>query len=214
MKEKRTKIDSYHLVDFTEYGPDDAKETILLLHGYGEKAETIFRKLSSVLPSDVKIICPNGPFPMPKKTDEGFKMSYAWYFFDPIREQFFIDYDLPATLLQKFIKTQDLDQLPLTIIGYSQGGYLAPFVGQKLSNTTHVIGINCRFRYDMMNSEINFRLDAIHGAADNLVDPVKAHKSFNILKNKGIKGEFHIIEGEGHTLSNPIKKCLAKIIGS
>jgi len=213
MNENRAKINGYHLVDFIDEGPTDAKKLILLLHGYGEKAKTIFKNLRSMLPKDHRVICPNGPFPMPKKTNEGFKMSYAWYFFDPITEQFFIDYDLPATLLHSFMVSQGLDQLPLTIIGYSQGGYLAPFVGQKLKNTTHVVGINCRFRYDMMNTTVNFKLDAIHGEKDELVDPVKAQKSFNILKKRGIKGEFYGIVGEGHTISPPVKKCLEKILG-
>jgi len=212
MNEARTKIDSYHLVDFLESGPDDFKKIYLLLHGYGERAKTIFRKLKSELPEDCKIICPNGPFPMPKKTNEGFKMSFAWYFFDPITEKFFIDYDLPATLLQNFMREKGCDKLPLTIIGYSQGGYLAPFVGQKLPNTTHVVGINCRFRYDMLGTQINFKLDAIHGLSDDMVDPFKARESFNVLKNRGIRGKFYEIEGEGHALSPLIKECLVKII--
>ena len=214
MKINREKVNGYHLVDYIDEGPVDAEKIILLLHGYGERSNTIFKKLKSELPGDHRIICPNGPFPMPKKTENGFKMSYAWYFFDPVTEQFFIDYDLPATLLQNFMVSKGFDHLPLTIIGYSQGGYLAPFVGQKLSNTTHVVGINCRFRYDMMGSTINYKLDAIHGKKDDLVDPVKAQESFNVLTKRGIKGEFYIIEGEGHGISPQIKNCLAKIIGS
>ena len=213
MKEKRAKVNAYHLVDFIDEGPVDAEKVILLLHGYGERSKTIYKKLKSELPADQRIICPNGPFPMPKKTDDGFKMSYAWYYFDPITEQFFIDYDLPATLLQNFMISNGFDKLPLTIIGYSQGGYLAPFVGQKLKNTKQVVGINCRFRYDMLGPTLNYKLDAIHGQKDELVDPVKAQESFNVLRNRGIKGEFYMVEEEGHPISPPIKKVLAKLIG-
>lgn len=213
MKENRVKISGYHLVDFLESGPDDAKKIILLLHGYGERGKTIFKKLKSVLPGDAKIICPNGPFPMPKKTNDGFKMSYAWYFFDPITEKFFIDYDLPAYLLEQFFKAKGYDKLPLTIIGYSQGGYLAPFVGQRLEQTSHVVGINCRFRHDMLKNNFAFRLDAINGSIDDLVDPDQAEKSFYVLKKKGINGEFYKIDGEGHEITPPIKENLAKIIG-
>ena len=212
METTRIKVPSFHLVDFITNRCPNPKKVILLLHGYGERGQKIYKRLIDYLPKDVLIISPNGPFPLPVKTEEGFKLSFAWYFYDNIKEQFFIDYDLPSELLMNFYIQLNLPNLPLTIIGYSQGGYLAPFVGEKISQTSHVIGINCRFRYDKLKESLDFKLDGIHGKNDKTVDPLAALKSFEILKNRGVNGKFYFIENEGHHLNEPFKEKIKELI--
>lgn len=214
METTRVKVPSYHLVDFIKNECSNPKRVILLLHGYGEKGQKIFKRLIDYLPHDSLVIAPNGPFPLPAKTDEGYKLSFAWYFFDPIREKFFIDYDLPSELLKNFYPQFKLPDLPLIIIGYSQGGYLAPFVGEKIPQTKHVIGINCRFRYDKLGQNLKFILDGIHGKNDLVVDPQRALESFEVLKKRGTKGNFYFIENEAHLLSEPIKKKVQELLKS
>lgn len=212
METTRIKVPSFHLVDYIKNDCPNPKRVILLLHGYGEKAQKIFKRLIEYLPKDSLVIAPNGPFPLPVKTEDGYKLSFAWYFFDPIKDKFFIDYELPSELLKNFYQQLDLPNLPLTIIGYSQGGYLSPLVGAKIPQTNHVIGINCRFRYDKLENGINFKLDGIHGKLDEVVDPNRAKESFEILKKRGIKGNFYFIENEGHLLSEPIKEKIQELL--
>lgn len=198
---KREKIECYHYADFLLEHPKGAKEVYLLLHGFGETAKVISKRIKKVLPKDQIILSPNGFFPIPQRTEEGFKMGYAWYFFDPVKHIYYIDYDVPATFLENLLKKLNIDNLPLTIIGYSQGGYLAPFVGQKLNSTKHVIGINCNYKYEMYEYPVNFRIDALNGMKDDMVDPFNAQKSFEKLKEKGIEGSFFGLEEEDHRLS-------------
>jgi predicted esterase len=212
METTRIKVPSFHLVDYIKNDCPNPKRVILLLHGYGEKAQKIFKRLIEYLPEDSLVIAPNGPFPLPVKTEDGYKLSFAWYFFDPIKDKFFIDYELPSELLKNFYQKLELPNLPLTIIGYSQGGYLAPLVGAKIPQTNHVIGINCRFRYDKLGQDINFKLDGIHGKSDDVVDPIRALESFEILKKRGIKGNFYYIENQGHLLTEPIKEKIQELL--
>lgn len=212
METTRIKVQSFHLVDFIKNDCPDPKRIIMLLHGYGEKAQKIFKRLIDYLPQETLVIAPNGPFPLPIKTEDAYKLSFAWYFFDPIKERFFIDYDLPSELLKNFHQQLNLPHLPLTIIGYSQGGYLAPFVGEKIPQTTHVIGINCRFRYDKLGKDLQFMLNGIHGKNDSVVDPQRALDSFEILKKRGVVGNFYFIENEGHLLTDPIKEKIRELV--
>ena len=66
-----------------------------------------------------------------------------------------------ATALSDFLfntlKNLNLLNKELFIIGYSQGGYLAPFVGLKCPNTSAVIGINCNYKTEFFNQKINFK---------------------------------------------------------
>jgi len=119
METTRIKVPSFHLVDYIKNDCPNPKRVILLLHGYGEKAQKIFKRLIEYLPKDSLVIAPNGPFPLPVKTEDGYKLSFAWYFFDPIKDKFFIDYELPSELLKNFYQQLDLPDLPLTIIGRS-----------------------------------------------------------------------------------------------
>ena len=103
--------------------------------------------------------------------------------------------------------------MPLTIIGYSQGGYLAPFVGEKIPQTKHVIGVNCRFRFDKLPDKLNFKIDGIHGEQDENVDPLRAKESFGVLKDRGASGGFYIVEKEGHRLTLPFKEKIRQLLG-
>ena len=212
METTRIKVPSFHLVDYIKNDCPNPKRVILLLHGYGEKAQKIFKRLIGYLPEGSLVIAPNGPFPLPVKAEDSYKISFAWYFFDPIKDKFFIDYELPSELLKNFYQQLNLPNLPLTIIGYSQGGYLAPLVGEKIPQTSHVIGINCRFRYDKLKEVPNFKLDGIHGKNDIVVDPSRALESFEILKKRGLRGNFYLLENEGHLLSEPFKEKIKELL--
>ncbi len=209
----RIKVQSFHLVDYIQNDCSNPSKIILLLHGYGESSQKIYKRLIDYLPKDALVIAPNGPFPSPSPTDDGYKISFAWYFFDNKKGEFFIDYDLPSELLKNLFIQLNLKDLPLTIIGYSQGGYLAPFVGEKISQTKHVIGVNCRFRFDKLPDKLNFKIDGIHGEQDESVDPLRAKESFGVLKERGATGDFYILKNEGHRLTIGFREKIQELLG-
>jgi predicted esterase len=212
MKVKRKKFASTFSLDYLENETNNFNQIFLLLHGFGQQAETIFNQVKNLIPSHAKIIAPNGPFPLIKKRHKELKYSFAWYFYNPFSQDFLIDYEVPSTLLKNFIEHLQYEKLPITIIGHSQGGYLAPFVGQKLKMTKQVIGINCRFREDMLEPKLTFRLDAISGLEDQVVDPQNALQSFESLQKKGVKGRFIGLKNHGHEVSELCLKSLKELI--
>lgn len=212
MNHQRIEFESKHYCDVVKKSLGTPNKCYVLLHGYGESGEVIYKRFSSLLTTDCLILAPNGPFPMPIRTEDGFKMTFAWYFFDPVKLKFFIDYGLPAQFLKNVFEQLIPKDLPVTIIGYSQGGYLAPFAGFECPNTKQVIGINCGYKYERYPQNISFKINAIHGQEDIVVDPLKAQKEHQHLKELGVHGEFQMIEGEGHRLTKPFLEIIKKLI--
>ena len=193
----------------------------LLLHGYAERGEKIFNRIAPILPSNGEIIAPNGPFPLPgrfplsvAREEQQFVQSFAWYFYDRATERFFIDYAIPARLLGNLMK--QWDDLPVTIIGYSQGGYLSLFAAQEIPRCDHIIGINGAWRDDKLPQDLSLklRIDSINGERDEIVDPQRAQKAHQRLLARGANGAFYSIKGEEHRWGEGLKNKLQQIIVS
>ena len=220
----KCQVSSPYWIDYRLEGNPEGNRIYLLLHGYGENGDTVFRHMApGLFPSDgdALILAPNAPFPLPPKDEKGrpvgLPVAFAWYFFDPIQEVFHIDYSCPASILKALLSHLGLHERPTTVIGFSQGGYLAPFVGKKVASVDHVIGMACRFREDKLGGNLSFRLDGIHGSEDGLVDPHNAQKSHEKLlrdrKGGGVEGQFYLLEGEGHAMrGSKAMACLKNLL--
>lgn len=207
-------------IDYLWQKGTDAVQTpvYLLLHGFGERAKRLLRQWGPLFEKDVHLVIPNAPYPLPKREVDPetqrpfYKIGFAWYFYDEIKDEFLIDYQYPAKILQQLLKDLNLDKNPLCIIGYSQGGYLSPFAGALCENTRHVIGVNCRFREDMLPSKIDFQLDALHAQEDSKVDFSRAQAAFEKLRQRGVKGSFRPVPGLDHELGPEINQQLSMLL--
>ena len=206
-------------VEFYEEGLQDPEHLYLLLHGYSESADTIRKRLLPLLEKKGKVIIPNAPFPLPKSfplserpSGKDLLSGYAWYFYDAQTDKFLIPYEGPAQYLGDFINRYNKNDLPLTIIGYSQGGYLTPFLAQYAKNVRQVIGINCSFRDSLLTDIPNYEVHGINGDCDIIVDPLLAKERFQRLKERGLKGEFHLVKDATHRLGEEIKEKIKEIL--
>lgn len=177
----------------------EAERTYIILHGFYENAPIIKEKLEPLIPKGSNILIPNGCFPLPKRRAEGWELYFSWYFFDEVTQNFYVEYDFPAGVLEKLVGQLGLDQLPITIIGYSQGGYLSPFLAERLPNCDRVIGLGCSYKFDMLKDSDHYKIYGIHGAKDDKVDPSNAENCFNKLNQK-IKGDFTLLPDVAHDL--------------
>jgi len=192
--------------------PQNPKRIILLLHGYKLNGEFLYDTFIKIMPEDSLVIAPNGPFIVPVIKKESFSAGYAWYFFDPMKKHFYINYDPAAEYLKKMMQELNPNKLPITIIGYSQGGYLAPKVAEICPNVKSVIGVNCVFRSTKFTFKPEIQYHQIHGEIDLIVEPQGAEEEFNKLQTLGNTGSFTLLPEEGHKLSprfmDPVAKCL------
>jgi predicted esterase len=176
------------------------KRVYLLLHGYLLDGKYLLDTLKDTLPEDSLIIAPNGPFLVPVKKNERYKTKFAWYFFDPHKQNFYIDFEPASHYAKKVLDTYNTQKLPVTIIGYSQGGYLAPRIGNADTLVDSVIGMACAFRSSRFEFNEKIKYSQINSRSDLVVDFEGALSEFEKIKEKGNLGEFYTLNDSGHRI--------------
>lgn len=191
---------------------ENAKSVFLLLHGFSQRGESLLKKLLPILPDDSVILSPNAPFPAPFKTDAGYLEAYAWYFYLAKDDRFVIPPEPAVNALKKLVTGLKLNSLPMTIIGFSQGGYLAPVVAKEL-NVDHVIAVSADYLAKYYSKDDRFRLDAIHGVKDEVVPFAESKKNLEGLKLQfGIDAHFHELPNTRHEVDVEAIKVIANLI--
>jgi predicted esterase len=214
MKSQRLDIEAPLPFDYFGQEPSsgEVKELILFLHGYSQKGSTLLRNLADACPKGAKILAPNGPFPIPRKTDTGMKVGYSWYFYDPSQDEYLVDMRTSVKFLCSAIESLGLAGVPKRIVGFSQGGYLAPFVGHAMKNVKQVVGISSGYLIDELPVQLAFRWDGIHGDKDEVVECDGAKRNHSKLASLGILGDFSVLNGVGHELNPEVVTTLKKVL--
>lgn len=198
-------------ITYSEYGFYDSEEVFLLLHGWQQRGQVVLDKLRPYCPDHVRLVAPDAPFPAPHQGPEGLRLGYGWYLFDPATQIYHVPMTIAVNMMHAFMTTVCPSARKVRVLGYSQGGYLAPFVAEALTNIVQVIGINCRFRDEVLTRPLPFRLDAVHGEKDVLVNPTRSMQSHcQILKN-GNRGVFHPVADAGHGINRDIGEAVAAL---
>ena len=188
------------------------KEAFLLLHGLSERGRRIYRKLYSALPEGSIVMAPNAPYPMPKLNEEKMYMGYAWHIFDKFQNRYVIDKSWSINCLKEIVRISNPKKLPLTIIGFSQGGYLGWEVGLEIPETKLMIGLGCEFRSVLFKTKPKFPLVAIHGADDPVIKADKAFAEVQTLRDMGIHCDWHQIEGTSHEISTGVVNQVKEVL--
>lgn len=195
-----------------ERKPENPASITLLLHGLDERGLRIYRKLLKYLPEDSHVIAPNAPFPLPRLKTDRIDLGYTWYFYDKFTRTYQIDQTLALSLLHSLLREVNPQNLPVTIIGFSQGGYLAPLLAYQEKNTRHVIGLGCEFRSHFFPSKPTFTLDAVHGEADSIILPDMAKNEIELLRQKDITVNWHPVPGVKHEITKEMGTVVQKIL--
>jgi predicted esterase len=202
--EGRLYLESRTVFDYVESGPRNAQELVLLLHGFDESGSRMIEKLKPALPVDALIIAPNGPFPQVHRAETGYRLGYSWYLYDPATQEYFIDMSVALDFLDQGLSALGVGALSKTVIGFSQGGYLAPFAAHCLTNVGKVIGIGCEYLVDEWPRGIKFEIHGIHGANDDVVTAEEARRSFDRIRELQIKGTFQLLSESEHRIDLPV----------
>lgn len=183
------------------YLPKNPKRVFLLLHGYLLDGKYVYDRIRDILPDDCAVIAPNGPFLVPVKKKEEFQAKHAWYFFDPNKQTYYINYDPAANFLKSMLIDMNLIRKPITVIGYSQGGYLAPKIAEIIPSVDTVIGLACTFRNSRFQFRQNVIYHQIHSERDLVVELEGSKEEFQTLRDRGNVGQFVTLTEAGHRLT-------------
>ena len=195
-----------------EYRPENPKSITLLLHGYNERGLRIYRKLKRFLPKDTHIIAPNAPFPLPRIKPERLDFGYAWNFYNDHKGIYHTEEKVIVSMVINLLRKLNPDHLPVTIIGFSQGGFLAPLLAYHDPDIKHVIGIGCIYRERFFNRAPHFTLDAIHGEADTIVAAENALIEIEKLKQKDIHVNWHPVAELKHEINHDVASVIIKLM--
>jgi predicted esterase len=194
------------------------RQLFLLLHGYAETGQKILEKLGPALPEDAVVIAPNGPFPINEWVgtdwkERRVKFTFCWHFYEPKTDSYYIPPDTAIAHVCGGLKRLGLLDLPKTIIGFSQGGYLATYIAERLSNVRQVIAIGCEFLPDELKGSVPFRLDGIYGEKDHILSPTKARESHQAILGKTQGGDLFSVPGLGHEIDDRVASRVAELVG-
>lgn len=181
----------------------------ILNHGFMSNNERMWRRFIHRLPPEANVLAANGPYPIPQKDGEGWKVGYSWFFYDNTTNRYLIDYSICKDFIKNLCQQLGFVDNPKTIIGFSQGGYAAPHMAESLSRVDHVIGIGCRFNIQNPQWPDNLVIEAVHGQEDDVVEWPGAEKSFLALP-KSHQGRIKSFKGVAHKPSEEMLDCVAQ----
>lgn len=213
---KRTLIPASTEIDYYFRAPKDDFPLIIFLHGFGETFGHLLRHFEKKIPPHTGILAVNGVFPLPQKKFDSpeWKLRFCWYFYDAVKTEYFINQRYPAEVLSGLIQQLNLEKMKKVIVGYSQGGYLAPFLGEQLENVQSCISINGEYKHQLLPQILPFPIINICGEQDEVVDPTNCHKSHEIMTKRGNSGDFYLVKETGHQINNNIIKLVINEINS
>ena len=196
----RTKFSSLQYCDFIYKAPDKGGRLFLFLHGYMQKAYTIYNKFESLIKPGDGILAPNGAYPIPVKVKDNWKHGYSWYFYNPNTREYPIDTDVAVSFIKTLLNEKNLNEHKITAIGFSQGGYLTPYLAQNIPQIDHIIGMACEFKTNRLDEgkRFDFRADQVHGGCDDLVNIEHAKETHRAILKLGARGSFIEFPEEKH----------------
>lgn len=183
----------------------------LLLHGYSERPKNALKRWEKAFGPHQTLLIPHGPYPQPEKRETYWRVGYAWYFYDSFKAQYFITPHVPAQMLAHLLSVL-VPKSPITVVGFSQGAYLAPYLPHYVENCDHVIMMNGLVRSDLVQAKESVRYDVLNATKDLAVDFNKSKDHFDKFQTNHSNCHFYPIDTDSHEIVESHIKILQGLI--
>ncbi len=180
--------------------PEDADGSLVVaLHGQGMSPRTFGREALPALPARATVVLPQAPLPFEIRKDGGrFRQGNAWYVYLGDTPEFlasmeaaenWLRYVLDATLARG-----GLDASRVALLGFSQGGYLAGFVGLRdPARYGRLVVAGARLKHEVLADAARaaaqrdgYRVLAVHGEHDEGVRLAPTRASVEQVRAWGV----------------------------
>ena len=187
---------------------------VIFLHGFSLTGKKMDQALSAAIPKNWISFSPNALFPISIPTEKpGLKLGYSWYVYDSHLDDYVIEPRFAVEALVRAIRQLGWESLPKKIVGFSQGGYLGPFLAQALTQVMSVVGIGCGYLPDELDPARPLEVHALHGSKDEVISLAGAqadHKK--LISLPGFSGTFQVLPDMMHRLDSRLVEPLTKLL--
>ncbi len=188
------------------------KLLVIFLHGYSDHGGSFLKRLYPdgwpAALNEAAILIPNGPFPVPVKSETGWREAYSWYFYREEEQIMVISPDTAIRECQQLIAKFGYEDIPKILVAFSQGGYLAPQLAPKIKNVQEIVGVATGYREDYYPPPANFKLSAIHGSDDEIFPVAQARVAHGKILKQGFSGEFIEIPNLKHIAAKAVGEAI------
>ena len=187
--------------------PQKPEGLLCIFHGYGADRENLYDiglALSQACPKKL-ILIPNA-----LQRFEGGGGGYQWFSLRDYRQAAMSkELSVTAPIVFSWLKKK-LDELSLTeealeLVGFSQGAMVSLYLASSgLIKPEKILAYSGLFIPPIIKNsqEKNTQLLAIHGSADQVLTLDMTKKSYNLLKEYGLKHSLIVEKDLGHSISN------------
>lgn len=181
---------------------------VLALHGYSLDAEILLRRMRALTSGPYALLVPDGPYPMVVREAKPPRVGYSWYQFTGDQDEFLREMETTIAhlerLLEKVCSEHPVDRQRVALVGYSQGGYLAGYMGLLRPECYRaVVTISSRIKVEALAESLPRATDlpvlVIHGRGDGVVLLEPQQEAIAELRRHGVAVELELHDG-GHGL--------------
>ncbi|MCA9322448.1 MAG: dienelactone hydrolase family protein [Planctomycetes bacterium] len=186
-----------------------ARCLVLGLHGMGQDAERLQADLEPIAGCAREFLLPDGPLPFEAPgPDASRRRGHAWYIYTGDQEAFLASAGLTIGWLLDLLTAvraaePDLAGLPVVLLGYSQGGYLAGILAMQHPELFGgLCAINSRLKDELagaISSDAFPPTLVLHGERDRFIPVERARASAQALADQGLPVTFQAFPS-GHSL--------------
>ena len=201
-------ISARYWVQLPDQEPEHPVPLLVALHGKGMSAEQFLRLLRHLPERPRILLVPEGPYPFEKRHEQGIDIGYGWYIYrgdqDEFRDHLLRSEQHLLAVLDEVTERFPIDTGRVTLLGYSQGGYLGGFVALRHKQRfAGLVLASTRLKHEFLGEEIaTGQLPAtlfVHSANDPSVDWTRASHGRDLMKTAGANTEVYLHDS-GHRL--------------
>jgi predicted esterase len=197
---------------FLHENAGEGKPLLIFIHGYADSAASFLRRALPNGHANYEILAPNGPFPLPQRKQNEWKEAYGWYFADLSLDKIVVHPRVAAKAIAGLVNMLGLLDRPKILVGFSQGGYFLPHLAHELKNVERFIAIGTGFHPQFFREHgLTQRVDAIHGAADEVIPLAESKSDFANLDPQN-RGTYCEIPGMTHKFDEAGRAALASLL--
>jgi phospholipase/carboxylesterase len=197
----------------TPPGRDDSAELplVVMLHGRGADANDL-ADLAPYVGPDFRFVFPNAPKPF--EAMPGYSFGFTWFDGWPAeRNSLNESRELLLRFLDEIVVRYPTPKGKVILSGFSQGGLMSIDVGfrTKVELAGIVVMSGAIYEEDLPPFDREIPLLLLHGADDDVIPVLVAHRTRRVLEDHGVDVEYHEYP-MGHQVSEESMSAVAKFM--